>query len=317
MPSYFSPDRQPDKRATSPVPSTRLVSRDGTFDVVRAGVAHAPWRDAYHLLLTLPWPIFLGGMGLMYFLINALFALAYLAGGNGIENARPGSFADAFFFSVQTMASIGYGAMYPRTTYANILVVIEALLGLLALAIATGLMFARFARPTARVMFSNVAVIAPHNGLPTLMFRMANQRRNSILEAEIRLILVRNEQTQEGELMRRFQDLDLARSRNPIFALTWTAMHPITPNSPLYGYSLEDLETIEAELIVTLVGLDETFGQTIHARHSYIPQEMLWDMRFVDLLAKTADGRRLVNYRVFHQVMPLTDSIAARPTAGH
>lgn len=203
------------------------------------------------------------------------------------------------------MATIGYGALYPRTPYANWVVAIEALFGLLGVAIVTGLAFARFSRPTARVMFSRVAVIAPHNGVLTLMYRTANQRYNQILEAQQRVTLVRNEITAEGNFMRRFYDLQLLRSQTPLFALTWTVMHPLDENSPLYGLTAEMLVSQEVEILVTFTGLDETVSQTIHARHSYIPEEILWNMRFVDILSRTPDGQRFIDYTRFHEVTPL------------
>jgi inward rectifier potassium channel len=240
-----------------------------------------------------------------YVAINTLFAFLYLAGGDSIKNARPGSFLDAFFFSVQTMATIGYGALYPQTDYANILVAIEALLGLLGVAMGTGLMFARFSRPTARVLFSRVVVVAPHNGVPTLMLRVANERRNQILEAQIALSLLRDEVTAEGQFMRRFYDLKLVRSQTRIFALSWMVMHHIDENSPLYGATPESLAEAETDIVVTLTGLDETVTQTVHARHYYITEEILWNMRFVDVFTKKPDGRRLLDFNHFHDVTPL------------
>ncbi len=259
------------------------------------------------MTVTIPWIGFLGLITLLYLAANAVFALLYLAGGNGIANADAGSFADAFFFSVQTMASIGYGAMYPDTVYTNIVVCIEALVGLLGMAMATGLMFARFSRPTARVLFSRIAVVALDQGMPTLMFRMANQRRNQILEAQVRLTLVRNEVDDHGRSMRRFYDLHLARSQSPIFALTWLAMHNIDNTSPLHGLTLDDLNAVEAELVVTLTGIDETFSQTIHARHSYIASEIFWHHRFADILHHTPEGYRAVDYSRFHDILPLAE----------
>jgi inward rectifier potassium channel len=288
-----------------PPANRRMVNRNGGFNVVRKGVSNSHWRDPYHLLLTLPWYKTLGLIALAYLLANTLFALAYLAGGDGIENARPGHFLDAFFFSVQTMASIGYGAMYPKTVYANFLVTVEALLGLMGLAMATGLMFARFSLPKARVMFSNVAAITPYNNVPTLMFRVANERQNWILEAQVRVTLARSEISKEGETMRRFYDMLLVRSQSPLFALTWTVMHPIDENSPLYGIMPEAMVEDEMEVVVTLTGLDETVSQTIHARHSYVAEEILWNVRFVDILSRTRDGKRIIDYSRFHDVIPL------------
>ena len=275
------------------------------FDVVRKGVSHSHWRDPYHIMLTMNWLSFFALTIVSYVVINALFALLYLAGGDAIKNARPGSFLDAFFFSVQTMATIGYGAMYPQTDYANLLVSLEALIGLLGVAMATGLMFARFSRPTARVMFSRVAVIAPHNGMPTLMLRVANERRNQILEAQIGLSLLRDEMTTEGFFMRRFYDLKLVRSQTRIFALSWMVMHVIDENSPLYGQTPESLEKAQTDIIVTLTGIDETVSQMVHARHYYVTDEILWNMHFVDIFTKKSDGHRVLDLHRFHDVTPV------------
>ena len=285
-------------------PSSRLVVRDGEVpDVVRLGDPHSQWRDLYHLLLTIPWTGFIGLLSLIYLLINTLFAIAYFAGGDCIANSD-GSLMDAFFFSVQTMASIGYGSMHPTTTYANLLVVIEAFAGLLFVAMATGLIFTRFALPTARILFSHYAVISRHNGVPTLMFRTANKRRNRILEAQLWVTLVRDEVTLEGEYLRRFHDLQLTRSHTPLFALTWTAMHPIDASSPLYGETPESLAAANAEIVVAFTGLDETVSQTIHARHSFVSEEILWGYRLADILLWTDDGRRAIDYTSFDRVVP-------------
>jgi inward rectifier potassium channel len=212
---------------------------------------------------------------------------------------------DAFFFSVQTMATIGYGAMYPQTDYANLLVSIEALVGLLGVAMATGLTLARFSRPSARVLFSRVAVIAPLNGLPTLMFRVANERRNQILEAQMGASLLRDEVTEEGQYIRRFYDLKLVRSQTRFFALSWLVMHVIDESSPLYGATPELLAEAETDIAITLIGLDETVSQTVHARHYYMSDEILWNMQFVDVFMRKPDGRRLLDLTRFHEVTPV------------
>lgn len=277
----------------------------GGIRVRKLGVPRFHWGDPYHLLLTISWPQFLALVIAAYFAANTVFALAYLAGGPDITNEQPGSFADAFFFSVQTMATIGYGVMTPRTLYANILAVIEALSGLLGFAIVAGLMFARFSRPTARVLFSRVAVVRPFDGVPTLMFRVGNQRHNRILEARVRVSLLQDEQSAEGDFMRRFHDLRLVRSQTPVFGLTWTVMHPIDGRSLLSGLTAEDLKKVEAEILVTLTGLDETFGQIVHARHSYAVGDIHWNMRFVDIIGPEEDGERAIDYTRFHDIAPL------------
>ncbi len=273
----------------------------------RLDLFHPSRSDLYHWLLVISWSKFLLLISLFYLVVNLLFAFAYLTTGDGIANAESGSFSDPFFFSIQTLSTIGYGAMYPQTLYAQILVTVEVLIGLLLLAILTGLMFARFSRPTARVIFSRIAVICPYNGLPTLMFRTANQRENQILEAQVQVSLLRNEVSPEGHQLRRFYDLKLLRSQTPVFGLSWLVMHPIDKTSPLYGATVDSLSQLETEIWVTLTGLDETFSQTIHARHSYTVSEILWDARFVDIFSRTPDGQRYIDLSRFHDVTPLED----------
>lgn len=283
-----------------------LLHQNGWFQVPGLGSWQSYWRDPYHLLLTVPWTGFILIIAVFYVAINAAFACAYLASG-GVENARPGSFWDVFFFSVQTLASIGYGAMYPSTTSAHALVTLEALTGLLGIAVVTGLAFARFSRPTARVMFSQVAVVTPHDGVPTLMFRAANQRHNQILEARMQIFMLRDETTLEGHFMRRFHNLKLMRNQTPSFTLSWTVMHAIDPHSPLYGMTPEDLKQRRVQLNVSLSGVDETVAQMIHARHSYGAEEILWNMRFVDIFSDLEDGHRHIDYTRFHDVTTLTE----------
>jgi inward rectifier potassium channel len=216
---------------------------------------------------------------------------------------------DMFFFSVQTMATIGYGAMYPKTLYANILVALEAPIGLLGVAMATGLMYGRFSRPTARVIFSNVALIAPYDGKPMLMFRAANKRGNQILEARLWVTLIREEMNAEGYSMRRIYDLDLTRSHSPFFMLSWTAMHPIDETSPLYGETPESLAASDADILVTLTGVDETVAQPIHARHAYAVRDLIWNHRFADVFSRLPNGDRVLDYSHFHSVVALEKSI--------
>jgi len=259
--------------------------------------------DLYYDLIASAWPRLLALLATAFIGVNALFALVYLDLPGSIENARPGSFADAFFFSIQTMATIGYGKLAPATPAANTLVTVEVLVGLLSVAMVTGIVFAKFSRPTARVLFSRHAVIAPYDTIPSLMFRMANARGNTIVEAQIHVVLVRDETTAEGERMRRFHDLALSRRQSALFALSWTAIHPITATSPLYGATPESLAAADAEVVVSLLGLDELFAQTIHARHRYGADDIVWNARLADILFR--DGRREIDYTHFHDVVPL------------
>ncbi|MBE9195643.1 MULTISPECIES: ion channel [Synechocystis] len=260
--------------------------------------------DLYHWLLVLSWPKFLAIIGLFYFGLNVFFALIFFLIGGGIANAQPGSFLDLFFFSIQTLSTVGYGAMYPKTVPAQIVVSVEIFVGLISLAILTGLMFSRFAKPTSRVLFSEVAVVCPFENIPTLMFRTANQRDNRILEAQIRVSLVRDEQSQEGHKMRRFYDLNLLRSHTPVFGLSWLVMHPIDSNSPLYGILETKNEQLRLELWISFTGLDESFSQTIHSRYVYEGTDIHWQHRFVDIFHQTPEGQWFINMDNFHLTEP-------------
>jgi inward rectifier potassium channel len=263
-------------------------------------------NDIYHWLLRIRWFPFLGIVVGTYIGINFLFSLLYLfLTNNGIANARPGSLIDTFFFSVQTLSTVGYGSMYPQTLPAQILSGIEILLGVLLMALLTGIMFARFSRPTARVMFSRVAVVCSYNGVPTLMFRAANRRDSQILEATVRMTLLKTEISAEGQLMRRFYDMPLVRSTTPVFALSWLVMHSIDESSPLYHLSREELQKADAELWVTMTGIDETFSQTIYSRYAYSLDEIFWNSRFVDIFSIREDGSRFLDLRFFHEITPV------------
>jgi inward rectifier potassium channel len=230
------------------------------------------------------------------------FAFAYLGTGDGIQNARPGSFADAFFFSVQTLATIGYGGMLPHGLAANLLVTIESLFGFAFYGLVTGLVFTKFSRPTARVLFSKKAVITMHDGKLHFMMRLANERNNRIVDASAKMTLMRDEWTVEGTQMRRFYELPLVRKEIPVLRLTWTVMHLIDENSPLFGMNSEKLSEVEGEIIISINGLDETLSQNIQARHSYIADEIICNAAFVDVLHRREDYVLEVRYDRFHDI---------------
>jgi inward rectifier potassium channel len=288
------------ERPDFPGPADIMRTRKGRTLAVIKGKDKGRWTDFYHGVLTASWLEFFLGLGLVFCAINLLFALLYMADPHGIANARPGSLADAFFFSVQTFGSIGYGTMEPRSTYANVLVTAESFFSIVNIAVATGLVFARISRPFARVLFSNVAVITTFDGVPTLMFRAANQRGNQILNAAISVSFARQSVSKEGIAMRRFEELKLVRARSPLFALSWTVMHRIDESSPLHGQTLDSLVESQAELIALLSGTDDTFAETIYARQAYRPHQIRWNHRFTDVLSVDARGRRVVNLHGFH-----------------
>jgi inward rectifier potassium channel len=263
------------------------------------------FTDFYHAVLSVPWSVFFLGLGAAFVAVNAVFALAYLLDPNGIEHARRGNFWDAFVFSAQTIGSINYSVMVPKSTYVNTVVIIEAFTGYVVLALFTGMIFARFSRPFARIVFSKVAVISPYDGVPTLMFRTANQRGNQILDASITVTLACQHQSCEGLVMRRFQELKLVRARTSLFALSWTIMHVIDETSPLFGVTEQDLIDRQIELIALLSGADATMAETIYARYSYGPDDLVRGHRFVDVLYLTPKGRRVVDLTRFHDTVPL------------
>jgi inward rectifier potassium channel len=306
---YFDPMKstpQAFNKLIGPRRYAKVINRDGKLEFDQMGAWYGYLSDPYHLLLTVPWTGFVLIISAGYVLINVLFALLYLAGGDCLAGVKPGSFWDAFFFSVQTLASIGYGVISPKTLYANVTVTFEAITSLLAIALVTGLAFARFTKPTAKVIFSNNAVVAPHNGLPTLMFRAANERQNLILEARIMVDFSIDQVTEEGEAIRRFYELALLRQRTSSFNLAWTVRHVIDQSSPLCGLTPEALIAGNAAIIVSLVGVDETVAYTIIARHNYAAREILWDHRFVDMLTIGEGGDRYLDYQHFHSVLPIT-----------
>jgi inward rectifier potassium channel len=285
--------------------TVRIENKDGRFVVHGTGRWYHHWRDPYHLMLTVPWIGFVGIVSAFYLLLNTLFAWAYLAGGDCLDGAKQGNFDDAFFFSVQTLASIGYGAIHPKTFYANSIVTIEAIASLLLIAVVTGLAFARFSRPIARVLFSQSIIITAHNRQPTLMFRVANERHNFILEATAQMYLILDEVTAEGDFIRRIHELKLLRRRTPSLILTWTIMHSIDPASPLYGLTASDLAQRHANISVLIGGVDETVAYTITARHVYATEEILFDYRFEDIIYNAETGDRFFDYSRFHHVQPM------------
>jgi inward rectifier potassium channel len=261
-------------------------------------------RDFYHLLLKRSWWVTLAAISATFLSANALFAIAFVLVG-GIAHAQPGSFRDAFFFSVETMGTIGYGAMYPDSTAANLVMVIESITGLTLIALSTGLVFAKFSRSTARMMFSHKAVICSLNGVPTLMFRLGNQRGNQIVDAQLRVVMIRTERLAEGGSFYRMLDLPLTRQRALSLSRSWNALHLIDGTSPLNGETEESLIEKEIELQVLVVGLDDITMQTVHAQHRYFAKDILWGHKLADVLSETSDGHLLLDLRRFHDVEPV------------
>ena len=263
----------------------RLLNRDGSFNVVRAGLGFFESFAPSHLLLTMSWTGFLTAVVVTYFALNVLFALAYLACGSGAlagagAASLGGPFAQAFFFSVETFATIGYGQIAPIGTAANSVVTIEALVGLMYQALATGLLFARFTRPTASVIFSRHAVVAPYNDGEALMFRIVNRLRNEIIQLEAQVLFSVMAPDGRGGVSRKYTPLALERNKVVFFPLSWTVVHPIDGTSPLAGHTRQTMEQAHGEILVLLSGIDEALEQTVHARSSYRADEIVWNARF-------------------------------------
>jgi inward rectifier potassium channel len=272
----------------------RLLNADGSFNVERTGVSIFTSLNPYHSLLEMSWSTFLALVLLLYFLSNVFFGALYASFGSGAlvdisEKPMADLFVRGFFFSVQTFATIGYGTIHPVGIVPNLIVTIESYYSLLANALITGVVFARFARPVAKIVFSDVAVVAPYRGITALMFRIVNGRNNQLIELGAKVMFARfvNE---NGRTVRRFDILELERRKVTFFPLAWTVVHPIDKDSPLAGLTAEDLIATDAEILILLSGIDDTFATTVHARSSYKPHTIKFGHKFSNLYNEVNDG---------------------------
>ena len=320
-PSPLAPRRTPEEEArdrdlgfgavVSREARARLLNRDGSFNVMRSGMGILETIAPYQLL-RISWLGFLGLVTVLYVVLNLLFAAAYWAAGPDAlmgpgAGMLGGRFAQAFFFSIQTFATIGYGQIGPNGLAANLLVTAEALVGLIYQALATGLLFARFIRPRASILFSHRAVVAPYGSGRALQFRIANRHRNEIIELEAQVIFSAMELDERGGRVRRYAPLTLERNKVTFFPLSWTIVHPIDDKSPLAGKSQTDLATAHAEILILLSGIDETFEQTVHARSSYRDDEIVWNARFRSMFRSTDVRTGLaVDVSTLHEIEPLS-----------
>lgn len=276
------------------------------FRIVTRGRRASPHEDVYHFLLVRSWSVFLAFGAGLYLAICTLFALLYFVVPGSIGGTSQHSFEDAFDFSVQTMSTIGYGTLVPANRWAHLLVMVQALSNILLVALFTGLTFAKFARPRARVLFTDRMVVGTRDGVPHLMVRLANWRHNQVVEAQIRMYMLVTERTREGEVLRRPVELALVRDKTPMFMLTFLAMHRIDASSPLAtDAQRQRLIADGVDIVVAFTGLDETLGQQIHARCTYSVKQIVWGARFVDIVSTTPDGAREIDYTQFHEVVPV------------
>jgi inward rectifier potassium channel len=284
---------------------TRLLNKDGSFNVHRRGLRFWTQLNAYHTLLTMRWWKFNLMLVFFYVLFNLLFAFAYLLCGPGAlhGDANNTPFLQALYFSIETFSTIGYGNITPTTQTANAVVAMEAFTGLVSVAMATGLLFARFSRPTAEIIYSRHAIMAPYLNKTAFMFRITNARQNQIIDLRASVVLSRFEQV-DGHAQRKYHTLALERDTVAFFPLAWTVVHPIDRNSPLYGWDATMLKASSAEFLILLTGQDETFAEQVHSRTSYTSDELLWNVRFVTMYEKSTQGVTIDVERL-HQVEPV------------
>lgn len=282
---------------------TRRTVTIGSTQVHTHGLPRAHLQDVYHYAMVLSWPWFMAVCALAFMALNTLFAGLYLLSDQAIANQSPAGFLGAFFFSVETLATVGYGDMHPANLYAHVIATIEIFLGMTSIALITGVMFARFSRPRARILFAKNPVVSVMDGRKTLMIRVANARQNMIVDASAKLRLLRNETTPEGHTFRRIFDLKLRRDEQPMFILGWSLMHDIDDESPLKDVPLGSAKAANTNLILSINGVDETTSQTMLSRYSYDCAKILWGHRYVDVLYTDAEGQSHMDYTRIHDTI--------------
>ena len=280
-------------------PSEQVV-RLGGREIIAEGLELNFWADISHRCMTASWPAFILGAALVFLVFNAVFGLFYLVGDQPIANVKGQDYIDYFYFSIETLSTAGYGDMHPQTHYGHFIATIELFTGIFSMSLMTGLIFARFSRPSARLLFANNPVVAAHEGVSTLMVRFANERHNVIGNATARLWMFKDILTAEGQEIRRFYELPLLRNENPALALSWTLYHVIDAQSPLEAMTPEDFAASGVSLVVVVSGYDVIAAQTVHARKSYDHQDILFGHRYVDVLGTSDDGRIRIDYGRFH-----------------
>lgn len=280
--------------------ATRRILRIGDREIITEGLELNFWADISHRCMTASWPSFIAGAAIVFLVFNAAFAALYLVGDKPIANVPDGAYIDYFYFSIETLSTAGYGDMHPQTHYGHFIATIELFTGIFSMSLMTGLIFARFSRPRARLLFANNPVVSNHEGRPTLMVRLANERQNLIGNATARLWMFKDITTQEGQSFRRFFELPLLRSESPALALSWTLHHVLDESSPFYGMNADDLAAADVSLVVVVSGYDVVAAQTVHARKTYNHPDIRFGHRYADILDTSDDGRIKVDYGRFH-----------------
>lgn len=263
----------------------RLINADGTFNARRVNVSFWAWADIFHRLTLLSWPQFFLVVFLIYFVVNCFFSSLYmLIGVEHLQGIRGTSlieqFWGAFFFSAQTLTTVGYGHVAPVGLVASALSSVESLVGVLGFAIASGLVYSRFSRPIPKILFSRNAIFAPYLDINAWMFRMINESPNELVDVRVDVSLSRLETLPNGQRTRRYYALKLERNQVNFFPMHWTLVHPLTEDSPLYGATPESMQESDSEFLVYIRAIEETFLQQVHARYSYRYEEITWGAKF-------------------------------------
>jgi inward rectifier potassium channel len=290
-------------RGASERTSKSKVVRLGGREVIAEGLKLSFWGDISHRCMTASWPSFIAGAALVFVVFNAVFAALYWIGDQPIANVPGGAYIDYLYFSIETLSTAGYGDMHPQTHYGHFISAIELFTGIFSMSLMTGLIFARFSRPNARLLFADHPVISIHDGKPTLMIRLANERHNIIGNATARIWLLRDEVSLEGGSFRRFYELPLLRSEHPALALSWTLYHVLDEQSPLYRLDADDLDAAGVSLVVVVSGYDVVAAQTVHGRRSYDHSDIRFGHRYADILDTAEDGRLRIDYGRFHETL--------------
>lgn len=292
----------------------RAINKDGSFNVTRRTSILPTFNDAFTNVIAMPWWKFNLLVVSYYLIANILFAgIYFLLGVNfirGVEGSEFEKFMDVFFFSAQTLTTVGYGYMSPKGILAGSVAAIESMVGLLGFALATGVLYGRFSRPSAKVVYSENLLVAPYKEGKALMFKMANARKNELIEVEVEVAMAINI-TENGQSTRRFYNLELERKKINFFPLTWTIVHPLDENSPIKDLQKEDLDAGDAEILIYLRAFDDTYAQTVHSRYSYLQEDIIWNARFINIIQQTEKGSLVELDRINeHVLLETTESPA-------
>ena len=283
--------------------SKSRVVRFGDREIITEGLDLSFWADISHRSMTASWPSFIAGAVLVFAVFNAGFGLLYWIGDQPISNVARNDYLDYLYFSIETLSTAGYGDMHPQTHYGHFVAAVELFTGIFSMSLMTGLIFSRFSRPSARLLFANNPVIGIQDGEPTLMVRLANERHNIIGNATARLWVLKNTISKEGQSIRRFSELSLLKNEHPALALSWTLYHTLDETSPLYNLDTDGMGAASIAIAVVVSGYDVVAAQTIHARKTYDHTDIRFGQRYADILDNLGDGRIRIDYGKFHDTV--------------